>query len=115
LSDPGFIPPREQHYHLSFISALVRRFIMPMKRRPHDPPLLSTFSRFDAERDIECHCLDCNRFAYWRAIELLDNIGRDLPVMWVAKHLRCKGCGSRWCEARPDFAVRGFVDGRPVM
>jgi hypothetical protein len=66
------------------------------------------------EREVEAYCLACNRFAYLRAIELIENLG-NIAVIDVAQHLRCSQCGSRWCETRPDYAVRAFRDGRPVM
>jgi len=56
---------------------------------------------------IWCH--HCARGRRLRADTLARRLGEDFPVPGLAARLRCRACGGREVDARPDWPAGGVV------
>lgn len=49
------------------------------------------------------YCIGCGHHGELPVAPLIARFGRAYPIPDVAKHCRCKACGSKQVETRPQF------------
>ena len=58
--------------------------------------------------DVLCICSRCNRYVPLPIADLVDRLGRDMPVPDARHHMTCSKCGRRdMIETRPNWPSRG--------
>jgi hypothetical protein len=50
-------------------------------------------------------CNECGRSGPADLADAMERFGRDRTVPSLNRFMRCTRCGSRWTEARPDYAL----------
>jgi hypothetical protein len=72
----------------------------PTRNRPPGSPMDLANMRHNGVRSIEARCLECDH----RGSINVDDQPAHLPVKSFEKRMRCKACGSRRIDVRPDWS-----------
>jgi len=81
-----------------------------MRRPSSDPAPLSFL--IDHKLRMFVWCIRCHHHAEVSAVLLVEKLGADFPIPWVARHMKCSQCGNREVTVNPNWNDED-VPGRP--